>query len=167
MSRARAIVWTWTTAAASLALGLVGGLLILPLGLIVDERLSWLLVLAVAAAFAALGGTWVGSLVGREDRSVDLAPVLGASELAAIAVWLVRLSPIGLLLARAVETNLAYLVTCVVVLALVAVLAAAQSRGGRRDRRHLRRATLGLLGVVIAAVPAVVYVASLFGLVGA
>ncbi len=123
--------------------------------------------LAVAALFAALSGTWTGSLVGSEDGSVDLAPVLGASELAAIALWLVRLSRIGSMLARAVETNLAYLVTCVVVLAPVSALTAAQSRGGRRNFGHLGRATLCLLGIVIAGVPAIVYVASLFGLVGA
>ena len=164
---ARGIVWTCGTALAALALGLIGGLLILPVGLILDERVSWLLVLAVAALFAAFVGTWTGSLVGSTDASVDLAPVLGASELAAIALWLFRLSPIGSMLARAVETNLAYLVTCVIVLAPVAVLAAAQSRGARRDLGHLGRATLSLLGIVIAGVPALVYVASLFGLVGA
>jgi hypothetical protein len=151
----------------ALALGLVGGLLILPVGLILDERVSWCLVLAVAGLFAALGATWAGSVLGRADDGVRLARVLTAVELAALGLWLVRLSPIGWMLARALETNLAYLAACVVALALVAVLAAAHFRGGRRDLGRLLRPTLSLVGAVLIGVPAVVYVASLFGLVGA
>jgi hypothetical protein len=151
----------------ALALGLVGGLLILPLGLILDERLSWLLVLAVAALFAALGVTWAGFVLGRTDDGIPLTPVLTAVELAALALWLVRLSPIGSMLARVLQTNLAYVATCVVILALAAVLAAAHFRGGRRDLSSPLRPTLSLLAAVLIGVPAVVYVASLFGLVGA
>ena len=152
---------------AVLALGLVGGLLTLPVGLILDDRVNWGLVLTVAGLLAVLGGTWAGSVLGRTDEAIRLSPVLIAVELAAVGLWLVRLSPIGGMLARALETNLEYLVACVVVLAVVAVLAVAHSRGGRRDLGRLARWTLSLVGTAMIGVPAVVYVASLFGLVGA
>jgi hypothetical protein len=106
-------------------------------------------------------------VLGRTDEAIRLSPVLIAVELAAVSLWLVRLSPIGRMLARALETNLEYLVACVVLLAVVAVLAAAHSRGGRRDLARLARWTLCLVGTAMIGVPLVVYVASLFGLVGA
>jgi hypothetical protein len=133
----RAVVWTAGASVVALVLGLVGGMLMLPVGLILDERVSWCLALVVAGLFAALG------------------------------LWLVRLSRLGVLLAGALGTNLAYLAACVLVLALTAVLAAAQFRGGRRDLGRLARRTLSLIGAALIGVPAVVYVSSLFGLVGA
>jgi hypothetical protein len=151
----------------ALVLGLVGGLLTLPVGLILDERVSWCLVLTVTGLLAALGGTWAGSVLGRTDQAIRLSPVLIAVELAAVGLWLVRLSPLGVLLAGALGTNLAYLAACVLVLSLTAVLAAAQFRGGRRDLGRLARRTLSLIGAALIGVPAVVYVSSLFGLVGA
>ena len=163
----RTIVWTSGTTVAALVLGLVGGLLTLPVGLILDERVSWCLTLAVAGLFAALGATWAGSVLGCTDEGVRLAPVLTAVELAALGLWLVRLGALGWLLARALETNLAYLAGCVLVLALTATLAGAQFRGGRRDLGRLVRPTLSLVGATLIGVPAVVYVASLAGLVGA
>ena len=82
----RAIVWTCGTGVAALLLGLVGGLLTLPVGLILDERVSWCLVLAVAGLFAALGATWAGSVLGGTDAGVRLGPVLAAVELAALGL---------------------------------------------------------------------------------
>ena len=152
---------------ASLAFGLAGGLLTLPVGLILDDRLTWGLVLAVAALFAALGSTWAGSLLARSEDAPQLAAVVTVSEIVAGILWLVRLSPRGSMLARALETNLVYLSGCVVMLAFAAVVAAARFRAGRSDLRRLVSATLRLVGATIVGVPAVVYVASLFGLVGA
>jgi hypothetical protein len=79
----------------------------------------------------------------------------------------VRLNPPGDGLARVLETNVAYLAACAVVLAVVACLATGQARGGRRELGRLGGATLGLVVLAVFAVPVTVVVASLFGLVGA
>jgi hypothetical protein len=163
----RIVVWTVAMAVAAVVMGMIGGLLVLPVGLILDDRLSWLLVLAVAALFGALGATWAGTLLARDAGGVRLAPVLTFSEGVALGLWLVRLSPVGSPLVRALETNLAFVSCCALVLGLAAAVAAVRHLADQRDLGRLVRVTFSLIGGVVIAVPAVVYIASLFGLVGA
>jgi hypothetical protein len=89
-------------AIAASGLGLLGGLLVLPVGL--------------------------------------LKPIFLATELAALGLWAVRVSPVGRGLARLLETNLTLLVVCVVILAACALVAANRSRVGQRVSVAVNRA---------------------------
>jgi hypothetical protein len=163
----RNTLWAVATAIASVTAGIIGGLLVMPVGLILHDVLSWLLVLAVAGVFASLGASWAGTLLGPGADGVQLMPVLVGTEVVALGLWIVRLSSAGAALARALETNLAYVLACAVVLAASTVTMASQTRGAERDLGRLLRRTLSLVGGLLMAVPTVVYLASLFGLVGA
>jgi hypothetical protein len=162
-----AFVWVLGIAGAAFVGGLAGGLLVLPVGLNLDDRLTWLLVFLVSGLGAALGATWAGSVLGQVQSAVRLSRVLAASEAAALLLWLERLSPAGAALAQMVETNLAYVGSSAVALAVVAVVAAGLSRTAQRNLRRLTWTTLGTFAVVVVVVPATIVVASLFGLVGA
>ncbi len=104
----RSILGAVSTAVASLAAGMIGGLLVMPVGLILHDVLSWLRVLAIVGVFAALGATWAGTLVDVGGEGVPLKPVLVGTELVSIGLCIIRLSSVGAALARALETNLAY-----------------------------------------------------------
>jgi hypothetical protein len=163
----RTILGTILTVVASLAGGIIGGLLAMPVGLILHDVVSWLLVLAVAGVFAALAAAWAGTLLNWAGEGVELKPVLIGTEVVALGLWIVRVSPLGAALARALETNLAFVTVCAVVLGASAGSLAIQSRRGQRRLGRLTGTTLRLIGAVVLAVPTVVYFASLFGLVGA
>ena len=88
-----AFLSTVATTIASVAMGMIGGLLVLPVGLILHEVLSWLLVLAVAGAFATLGATWAGTLLNPGGEGVLFMPVLVGTGVVALGLWGVRMSP--------------------------------------------------------------------------
>jgi hypothetical protein len=156
---------------AALLGGTIGGMLVLPLGLIVYEFILWPLTLGFGALLAAICASWVGTFLAPDATRSRLLPVVAVSEVTAAVVALCLVA-VGVLVRPrfpAVGAMLgppAFLLgLCMVVIALSASWAAWRFRGpGRRSGRDAL-ITLVLLGSGVLILVATLYVAGLLGLV--
>jgi hypothetical protein len=73
-----------TTLLAALICATVVGMYVYPMGLCIPGFIIWPLTLVVAAVFAALGASWVGTILAPDRTITRLLPVVIASEVAAI-----------------------------------------------------------------------------------
>ena len=159
--------WSLATALAAMGLAVFGGLLLVPLLIVVDDPVAWLLILLNAALLGALGATWTGTLLSDRRHAVRLTAVLIAAEIAAVLSFLVRFSPLGAYTTVVLPTNLAYVVANGAILGLVAFVIAIDFRDQPRDIKRLRGTTLRLLLGAAVSVPLVLVVGAQVGRVGA
>jgi hypothetical protein len=145
---------------------LIGLFLILPLGLIVVEFVSFPLALGMGALLAALGAGWAGTLLATDGARTRLWPVVGVAEVTALLLALLFLASAALGMAL-LGPWLVIGVACSVMLALSATLATGRFREARQQASANGRLTLALLGLAVVLVPTVIWVASRFGLTGA
>ena len=158
--------------AAALLGGNVGGMLILPFGLVLVEFVVFPLTFCIAGIFAAIDAGWAGHLLvpGRSR----LLPILGASEVAAAAVSVLLLAVLALVRPQSPAEAPALFLPSPVVLLGIGVVFIALSAGWAAWRcrspesRPGRDAaiTLGLLALAVLLVVATLFVAGLFGLAG-
>lgn len=153
---------------AALICGTFVGMLVLPFGLVVVEPIIFPLTFGIAALFAALGASWAGTLLGSNHTSSRILPVVGVSEaMAGIVVILFLITAVG-------ESMLWYLGSPAIVLGGVMVLIGLSASWAawhfRKPVRRIGRDALMTLGLVVSAMVVFVgtiYLASLFGMVGA
>ncbi len=160
----RPLFWIGTFLLA-LVISLVALVLLLPLGLIAVERISFPLALGVAALLTAVVASWAGNFLAGDQTRTQILKVVGVTELvAAVIVLVVLLSPAS----AALFGPLIYIgLLSALLLAVGATVATAVFRTTNQQPTHERRLTLVLLILAILSVPVVIAIASLFGLTGA
>jgi hypothetical protein len=146
--------------AAAFAGATVGGLPVLPFGLILHEAVAWPLTLAVAAAFAGLAAGWAAG------PRVPLPRLVLAAEAGALVLALLYWSPLGRIFDRALQIPIAVLFAHLALLALGVTIAAARLRADAETHRRIRT-TLVVIAAALLAVPATILLATPFGLTGA
>ncbi len=154
---------------AALVCGTFVGMLVLPFGLVVVEVVIFPLTWAIAALFAALGASWAAILLGPDHTSSRILPVVGVSEATAGVVVI-----LFLILPPAVGVSVLALGSPAVVLGAVMVLIGLSASWAawhfRRPGRHYGTdalMTLRLVGLAMVVFVGTIYIASLFGMVGA
>jgi hypothetical protein len=138
----------------------VGGLPVLPFGLVLHEAVAWPLTLGVAAAFAGLAGGWTAG------PRVPLPRLVLAAEAFALVLALLYWSPIGRALDRVLQVPIAVLFADLALLALATTLAATRLRRDVEASGRFRT-TLLVAAAAVLAVPATILLATPFGLTGA
>ena len=150
---------------AALIGGLIGLMLLLPLGLILPEFLVFPLAHGVAGAIAALCAGWTATLMSRDGTPTRLAPVMVAVVCTSVLLAIVLVG------AGSVRSLLGPLIIPAVISAILTAVVAAGVASHYRSRTATasaeRRLTLAAVGVIIVLVPAVVFAASVLGLAGA
>ncbi|MBI2853910.1 MAG: hypothetical protein HYX87_03190 [Chloroflexi bacterium] len=150
---------------AGMIAGLMGSLPVFATGLFVHELVANTLGLGMAAACVTLGSGWAGNAMYRATRT-RLVAVLGVCE--ALGAFLAAIYLV--LLAAAVHVEIvpfAALVAMVAVLAAGGCLGTLFLRGPRRKPGRDIVLSVAMLLVSAVSVILVLYIASLFGLVGA
>jgi hypothetical protein len=161
----------WGTFLAALLGSLAGVVPLFPLGLVAPEVVVYTLAAGVGAVFAALAAGWAATLLARDGSRTRLLAAVGFTEAVAVAA-VVLLLAYRVLAARLLPFVLdvrpiVLAVACALLLAAGATVAAWRYRSAGRYPGGDGRLTLALLALAVASVPAVLYVASLFGLIGA
>ncbi len=153
---------------AALVCGTVVGMLVLPFGLVVVEFIILPLTFGIAALFAALGASWAGILLSPDNTSSRILPVVGVSEATAGVVVVLLLIPgVGVSLFRYVGSPAVLLGAVMVLIGLSTSWAAWHFRKPVRHTAKDALMTLGLVGLAVLIFVGTIYVASLFGMVGA
>jgi hypothetical protein len=156
---------------AALLGALAGVVPLFALGLVAPEVVVYALAAGVGAVFAALAGGWAATLLARDGSRTRLPAAVGFTEAAAAAAVALLLAYRGLavrLLPRVLDVRpIVLAVGCALLLAAGATVAAWRFRSTGRYPGGDARLTLALLALAVASVPAVLFVASLFGLIGA
>ena len=153
---------------AALVCGTVAGVLVLPFGLVVVAYVMLPLMFGIAALFAALGASWAGILISPEGTGSRILPVVGVSEATAgVVVVPFSIPAVGESMSRYLGSPALALGAGMVLIGLGASWAAWRfRRPGRRIGKDALM-TLGLVGVAGLIFVGTIYVASLFGMVGA
>ncbi len=154
----------------ALICGTIIGSLVLTLGLVLHGFIVWFLAFGAGAVFAAIGASWVGTLLASDHTRTRLLCIVGVTEaiaavVAVIGFLLLRIPAVGSSIFGQI-LDLSLLLGMVIV-ALAASWATGHLRG---PRLHLGRdvlTTLGLVGLSMLGVVGTLYVANLFGLAGA
>src|ERR687886_2019596 len=148
----------------ALLAGNLGGLLVIPFGLVVVEFVIFPLAFAVGALFAAIGAGWVGNLLA--PGGSRFLPIVVASEIAATVVAVALL----VLMARTTPGTLPsppFVVALgIILIALGASWAAWRFRSPEHYMGRDAAITLGLVGLAILLFVATLFVAGLLGLTG-
>jgi hypothetical protein len=157
-----------TSLVAATVCGTVAGMLVVPFGLVVVEFIILPLMFGIAALFAALGASWVGILISPDDSSSRILPVVCVSEATAgVMVVLFLIPAVEESMFRYLGSPAMVLVAITVLIGLGASWAAWRfRRPGRRTRKDALM-TLGLMGLAGLIFVGTIYVASVFGMVGA
>jgi hypothetical protein len=144
---------------------IIGLFLVLPLGLIVVEWLIFPLALAVAGLLAALSAGWAGTFLARDQTQTRLLPVIGITEIVAIAVALIFIAMV-----RLGAANFGPLIIPAMIFSLILTLTAGAATWRLRDPKQAPgsqvKLTVTLLLLAVISVPGVVFLASLLGLAG-
>lgn len=153
----------------ALICGTIVGYFVLPLYLVLHELVLWPLAFGVGALFAAIGAGWVGTFLASDQTRSRLLAVVGVSEATAAIVTVIgfllllfpafAFSVLGILF---VQYGLG-----MVVIALVASWATWRFRSSRTHMGWDAMLTLVLAGLAPLIIMGTLYVAELFGLVGA
>jgi len=148
--------------------GVIGAVMIFPLGLVVSGWVIIPLTMAMAALLSALAASWLSNLLARHQTRSRLLVVVGMTEAMAGAVT--ALLVVLLLVTESRRVSLGppagFLGLSVLVLAGAASLAASRLRGPAGASRDTWLAAALLLGSVLVVL-AVLFVAARLGLVGA
>jgi hypothetical protein len=160
------------TLVAALLAGTIGGVLVLPFGLVLVEFVIWPLTFAIAAIFASVGAGWAGNLLapGRSRLLpiVGIAEVTGAAVSVLLIVFLLSVRPQSPGEAPTVFVPPIFLLeTGVILIALSAAWAVRRFRSPESRLGKDAAITLGLLVVAVLAFFATLLLAGLFGLAGA
>ena len=158
-------VWlgTWLAAWIGSSIGLF---LILPLGLIVMEFISFPMALGFAALLAAISASWAGARLATDQTRTQLLAVVGVAEATAVAIALLFLTSTSL--RESIQGPWIWIgALCSFMLAFSASVATWRFREPSQGARGQGRLALILLGLAIMLVPIVIWVASRFGLTGA
>ena len=112
-------------------LGVGAGTLVLPLGLIVEELITWPLTFSVGAIFATIGASFTSNVLLPEDRHAAIVRVLALAEGTAALVSIVLLL---LKAAGATWSNVILFAIGITAIALTATLAAHRFRRPKGPR---------------------------------
>lgn len=126
------ILWKISVPVAALLGGLAGSVPILPLGLYVPGYTVWPLALGSGALFAALCGSWAGTLFAPDHTRSRLLYVIGISEALAVITGLLSLVP--LLVPSLIPFGFSIIMVlgvCIGVVVLGVSLASIRSRASR------------------------------------
>ena len=132
-------------------LGVGAGTLVLPLGLIVEELITWPLTFSVGAIFATIGASFTSNVLLPEDRHAAVVPVLALAEGTAALVSIVLLL---LKAAGATWSNVILFAIGITAIALTATLAAHRFRApkGPRWKQAVLMGSLMVLAALIVVV---------------
>ncbi len=156
---------------AALVCGTTAGLLVLPFGLVLAEFVILPLTFCGGALFA-LGASWEGTLLTSDRTSSRIAPIVLVSEATAVVVgatvFVAFLVPaVWSLVLGALRSNAAVLGAGMVIVALGSTWAAWRFRRPGRNLRRDVTATFGLAGLALLFLVGTLFLASIFGMVGA
>ena len=158
-------VWLGTLLAAWIGSS-IGLFLILPLGLIVMEFISFPMALGFAALLAESSASWAGTRLATDQTQTRLLAGVGVAEITAVAIVLLFLTNASLR-ERIQGPWIGIGALCSFMLAFSASMATWHFRESRQGARGQGRLALILLGLAVLLVPIVIWVASRFGLTGA
>jgi hypothetical protein len=162
MSKKIAKILTFLVALIS---GFISMVFVLPLGLVVPPFIIFPLALGVIALLSAIGAGWAGNLFASDQSYSRLLPVIGLTEI--IAVGLAVVLGIILMLGGPVGPLIITFGLSTTIIALAATVATWRYRSAKRDLARDGLMTGGLIVLSVLIVAGVIFLASLFGLVGA
>jgi hypothetical protein len=142
----------------------LGGLLVIPFGLVVVEFVIFPLAFAVGALFAAIGAGWVGNLLA--PGGSRFLPIVAISEIAAAVVAVALLVVMARTPPGTLPSPLFVVALGMILIALGTSWAAWRFRSPERYMGRDATITLGLVGLAVLLFVATLFVASLFGLTG-
>jgi hypothetical protein len=140
-------------------------LFLFTLGLILIEYLLYPLALGITSLLAGLTAVWASNLLIRDGLQALIEPVIWRCEITAVvlSIILIGIAAAGL----SVVPPIFVAISAATILAVVATFAASRLRKPPvEDPRRKWRALLWLL-IALIAIPLVIFIASLFGWVGA
>ncbi len=126
----------------------LGLILLLPLGLVVHELVIFPLALSAAALLAAIGGSWAGNWLTRDQTRTRLLPVVGVAEATAAVLVLIFMA-VAALRVRILGPLIGVAVVWGLTLAFSVVSATWRFRAAQHRATHDGRLTVVLLGVAI------------------